>query len=348
MSPLTEPTRLVLKNYNTPAAIAGVAPTLDYRFALDRSETEAVTLTDKLTFSRTATCAYTDAGGNLALAGANVPRFDHSLTTRQSLGLLVEEAGTNILTYNQQFDNAAWVKSGATMIPNTALAPDGTFTAESLIENAGAQSTVIISQGGGNISASIFAKEIPGSAKRYLYIGIDQGFIDSGRWAYAIVDVATGTFVLRSDGIQHSVSNVSVTFLPNGWRRISGYFSSPLGAKRFVVGLSNQASPTLSNSSIPYTGDGTSGIYIWGAQLETGSFPTSYIPTTTATVTRSESATVSLAGLPATRTLVEKPAGCATVAGDTLTLNPGYTAERVMVFPAALSGDQITAIRGVM
>ena len=258
-----------------------VRPTLDLDFANSK------TLDPRITFTRASGGSYVGADGLIKLAGVNEPRFDHDPVTGESLGFLVEEARTNLITYSQDVDNVAWTKNGVTVAVNSTTAPDGTLTADSLIENYGAQSTVIISQSGGNIFASVFAKEIPGSAKRYLYIGIDAETVGSNRWAYAIVDVASGSFVLNSNFIQHTVSNVSVTSFPNGWKRISGYFSSPLDAKRFVIGLSNTTLPGNSNSSIPYTGDGTSGIYVWGAQIEaSASFPTSYIPTEGSTRTR--------------------------------------------------------------
>jgi hypothetical protein len=85
----------------------------------------------------------------------------------------------------------------------------------------------------------------------------------------------------------------------------------------------------------------------WGAQVELGSL-SSYVPTTTATATRFADA-ASMTGLPTTNvTLVEKPAGCATLSAGTLTLNTGYTIDRIMVLPGTYSADQIATIRGLM
>jgi hypothetical protein len=85
----------------------------------------------------------------------------------------------------------------------------------------------------------------------------------------------------------------------------------------------------------------------WGAQIELGSL-SSYVPTTTAATTRFADA-ASMSGLPtAGVTLIEKPAGCATLSSGTLTLNTGYTIDRIMVLPGTYSADQITTIRGSM
>ena len=330
MSPLTESTRLICKNYGTPAAIAGVAPTLDYRFALDRTELDAVTLTDKLTFTRAATCAFTNLGGNLELAGANIPRFDHSLSTQQSLGLLLEETRTNRFLYSEQFDNAYWNRSNLSVAANSALAPDNTMTADKLVPNTvnSAHETWRATGVTGSYTTTIYAKS--GGYNGLVVNPYGSSFSEQIR-----VNLSTGTINTISSG-----ATGSLTALANGWYRITISTSLPSGADVYI---------TVANNNISsFAGDGTSGVFVWGVQLETGTFPTSYIPTVASTVTRTETATVSLSGLPATRTLVEKPVGCATVAGDTLTLNAGYTAERVMVFPTALSGAQVTAIRSAM
>jgi hypothetical protein len=85
----------------------------------------------------------------------------------------------------------------------------------------------------------------------------------------------------------------------------------------------------------------------WGTQIELGSL-SSYVPTTTAATTRFADA-ASMSGLPtAGVTLIEKPAGCATLSAGTLTLNTGYTIDRIMVLPGTYSANQIATIRGLM
>lgn len=312
---------VVFKNYNTPADIANAAPTLDYRFALDKTEIDAISLTDKLTFTRSASCAFTDAGGNLAIADANVPRFNHT-TSKQSLGLFIEGSATNPVVRNTEFNVSPWTSSNVIVTPNAGLAPDGSMTAD-LLESTGS-----------------------------------NGFVEQTRnYAVNINTVRTFSVYLRADtnvslSIQVSlteffnfgqISTQSITAnVTTQWQRFSQTYTVP--GNQFG-GNSRYVTPRIGGSSTFTTGEK---VYAWGFQDESGSSASSFIATAGSSVTRTETATISLAGLPATRTLVEKPAGCANIAGDTLTLNTGYTIERVMVFPVSLSAEQITAIRNVL
>lgn len=329
---------IVLKNYNTPAAIAGVAPTLDYRFALDRRELDAVSLTDKLTVTRAATAAVNGPTGYLELANANVARFDHDPTTGESLGLLVEESRTNAVLYSQDFDNAYWFKrNSVTVTANAIAAPDGTATADELIHPGGTTFVRIETVPGASVvsgtqyTASIFAKYKPSSEATVLAIQFQRAF------GVIYVNLSTKAVLSGSDASVHS--------LANGWMRISWTFSATsTGISQLYLYPTNTTSIAPSPSIAA-----NSGLYIWGAQLEAGSYATSYIPTTSATVPRTESASIDGAGvITGTYTMVEKPAGCVVVNGTNIDLQTGYTAERVMVFPVALSDSQIAAIRNAM
>lgn len=308
----------------SPAAIAGVAPTLDYRFALDRRELDAVSLTDKLTVTRAATAAVNGINGYLELAGANVARFDHNPTTGESLGLLVEEESTNYIVGSE--DIGSWP------IPSTAtsniIASPVENTAYGL--NTSSSATVTLPSS----SSLTFSGYFKQGSSRYVYVR-------AVNWSVVqriYFDLQLGVFSRAEQPTE--VSNVFAVSVGDGWYRCGFAIDTTADSSGLF-----QITATDTNSNINAVGY----VYAWGIQAEEGSFATSYIQTTTNAVTRTESATIDGTGVIAgTYTMVEKPTGCAVVNGTNIDLQAGYTTERVMVFPAALSSEQITAIRNVM
>lgn len=312
-----------------PAAIAGVAPTLDYRFALDRRELDAVSLTDKLTVTRAATAAVNGPTGYLELAAPNVARFDHDRTTGESLGLLVEETRTNLFVDSVDFDGASWDVARSNFSTNAGAAPNGIGRASKLTDASlgGSylfQSVTVLS--GATYTQSIFFK-----SAESLVAGIQTFGGANILGSITKFDLSAGTVI--SLGAHDSAA---INSYGNGWWRCSVQWTA-IGSGSANIGF------TLAEDIVG------KGVYLWGAQLETGFTETSYIPTTTDSVTRTESAAIDGTGvITGTYTLVEKPTGCAVVNGTSIDLQPGYTAERVMVFPAALSSEQVTAIRNAM
>jgi hypothetical protein len=210
----------------------------------------------------------------LLTAAAGVARFDHNPTTGESLGLLVEEQRTNLLTYSSQFDDAAWTKALASITSNTIVAPDGTLTGDKVVEDTsnGTHSIAQFSPTSGvTYTYSIYAKA--GERSRIGFSG--GGF--AGQGFAAIFNLANGTLSVNTG------SKGSITSVGNGWYRCSVSFTT---SNTFIFSWF-LADNTNSGG---YTGDGYSGIYIWGAQVEAGAFPTSYIPTVAASVTRNADA----------------------------------------------------------
>jgi len=335
---------LTLDNGTRAAAIAGVSPTLDYRFAREKREIETVSLTDKLTYTG-GNGTFVGPDGFIQRATTNVPRFDHDPLSRRSLGLLSEGERTNLLLRSEEFETT-WANTGSSETTNIAIAPNGTQTADKLIANNGtalanADINQLVTKAATAITytASIFAKSAEYN-RAALLVSDNANIANRVAVTVSLADgsvigavVAIGTFTSASS------SQVS---LGNGWYRVTLTFtSSTETGLRFRL---------YTGDSVATTGDGTSGIFIWGAQLEAASSASTYIPTTASTVTRTaDSAVIDGTGvLTGTYTLVEKPAGCAVVSGTNINLQPGFTAERVMVFPAALDAGQITAIRGAM
>jgi hypothetical protein len=331
-----------------PAAIAGVAPLVDYRFAVDRNEIDAVSLTDKLTVTTVdADGTFVNQAGLIQQATTNIPRFDHGPASRQSLGLLVEESRENLLLQSENF-STSWALAnirafGSGSAVNDTTAPDGTLTADLLTESLDVSSSNHnIAQAasvttGVVYTVSVFAKLPVGSTRQLQILVANSNFTVT---PMAVFNLSNGTIASSGNG------TAAVVAFPNGWYRLilTTIPSTSSGANSFNLRFHN-------GSTNAYIGDGTSGIYLWGAQLETGASPTSYIPTTTTATTRSADDIKIAAGLSGTAdvdyTIVEKPAGCVAVSGSDIVLNTGFTAQRVMVFPGNVSALR-TAIRAAM
>jgi hypothetical protein len=185
------------------------------------------------------------------------------------LGLLVEEARTNILLRSQELDNEVWTKDNCTVTANAIASPDGTASAD-LITSASSTAFTGVAQtigaGAATYRFSIYAKD---NGARFIQLSTNnQGSVD-----IATVDLQLGTI---SGAGQLQAFN-------NGWYRVTLYNGALDGSGSLEVSLQQSIGAAR---RAPFTGDGVKGVYLWGAQLEAGSFPTSYIPTVASTVTR--------------------------------------------------------------
>ncbi|WP_156920677.1 phage head spike fiber domain-containing protein [Fundidesulfovibrio putealis] len=100
------------------------------------------TLHPLLSYTRASSATVTDSTGKLRIVGNNKPRYDHDPLTGICKGLLIEEQRTNLLYPSEDFSNAAWTKTRATITANAAVAPDGTMTADKLVEDTTASSVI--------------------------------------------------------------------------------------------------------------------------------------------------------------------------------------------------------------
>lgn len=205
------------------------------------------------------------------------PRFDYDPVTRQPKGLLIEEARTNLVLYSEQFDNAAWTKLQASVSPNTSISPDGTQDADKLVEdNTNAAHHIQYGFTPLNATTYTFSVYLKAAERGFAFVGILNG---SFATTFISVNLSTGA-IATAIGTPTGSSSTNVG---NGWWRVSISLTSS-GTASGNVDVRTSTDGVWANRI--YQGDGTSGILMWGAQLEAGAFPTSYIPTTTATVTR--------------------------------------------------------------
>lgn len=257
-------------------------PSLDLQFA-DRRMISAV-LGPTPSFSRASTGTYFDGQGILQTAAVNGPRFNHVYngTSWVSRGLLVEEQRTNLALNSEQFDNAAWTKFNSTVSSNSSVAPDGTTTADKVIpDTTNAFHGVYNSAGitvsnGTQYTASVYAKA---SGYNFLFLA-NNVFGVAGNYSISVcVNLTDGTQSNAGANGTYTVANVG-----NGWWRISCTGTASSTASYIEIWPRSTAGGASST-----TGNGTDGALIWGVQLETGSFATSYTPTTTSSSVRSAS-----------------------------------------------------------
>jgi hypothetical protein len=219
----------------------------------------------------------------LQTAASGVARFDHRPLTGESLGLLVEEQRTNVLLRSEEFSNATWGKTRLSVTADSIVAPNGTLTGDQLVENTD-NDTHLIDQGslsftsGTSYTVSVYAKD----NGRFLQLTFGTGAFSSA--PFANFNLSTG--VVSASG---GSGTATITAVGNGWYRctLTATASATATASFFML-LSN--SGTSARFVTGYTGDGYKGVFLWGAQLEAGAFPTSYIPTVAATVTRNSDA----------------------------------------------------------
>lgn len=201
------------------------------------------------------------------------PRFDYNPVTLAPLGLLIEEARMNLALYSAQFDNAAWIKSDATITANATASPDGTANADKLVETATTADHYIDQvcsfTTGTTYTFSFYAKA---GERNIVSVRSSSAWAADPRIRFTLAGAGTVT-------VDNGSPTGTITAVGNGWYRCT-MTATTNATNTGVFRLS------LYNGAYSYAGDGTSGAFIYGAQLEAGSFATSYIPTVASQVTR--------------------------------------------------------------
>lgn len=261
----------------------GVSPLVDlnfrqgaYKVGQTRSSAFTAAALPGLTITR-ASVGYAETASGLLVPFAS---GEARITDK---GLLVEEQRTNLLLRSQEFDNAAWTKVGGTIAANAAVAPDGSTTADALIEGTGTVGPTVYQAvtvaNATPYTGSCFVKRGAGSRNFSLRMEAPTAKI-------AVFDFDAVSVVSVTAG-----ATATITALAGGWFRVSITTTSTSAGTAYL-----QPQMISGTTYATYTGDGASSFYLWGAQLEAGSFTSSDIPTTTAAVTR-ESDVVVVTGI---------------------------------------------------
>ena len=233
---------------------------------------------------------YIESGASTGKAGIleHSPRFDYS-GGASCPSLLLEPSRTNLVEYSEYTGSDYWNKTGLDHTDNATISPEGVQNASLVTETIdNSQHLINIyyqnrpNVAAGSVTHSVRVKD-NGIGTIILYNNGSSG------GASAIFDISAGT----KGAIGGSATSSDIKPLGNGWYEIYMTFTALAGNSSIAIYMRTQAT---------YSGDGTSGIYIYGAQMEEGSYPTSYIPNHSGgSVTRGEE-TTSYLTLPETLT----------------------------------------------
>jgi hypothetical protein len=262
-------------------------PTLDLNFAGTKR------LDPRITFTRASAGTFIGADGLIQSAAINQARFDHSPTTGESLGLLVEEARTNLVAYSESLQGN-WTELNLTISKETIAGPGGTIPYDKVtlgvfgppVDSSDEGSTARARRGTGSVLASgaawVASAYLKAGTCRYIYFA--KSFLNSGTTG-VYFDLQAGT-VLSGGPLPSSQATISP--VGNGWYRVSMYGTEAGPGMSDGINLvpMTTSTPLVSGSGTRlFTGNGET-MYVYGVQYEAGAFPTSYIPTVASTVTR--------------------------------------------------------------
>lgn len=254
-------------------------------------------LDPRITFTRASTGTYFDYTGTMQIAPINTARLDYDPATLLPRGLLIEEARTNIMLNSQMF--TGWSPSAASKTQNALAAPDGSLTATKITEDTSATAEHYLNSA--TISSAVvnapltFSCYVKDAGRRYGGIQLFDNTTPANTY-FALFDLTLGTLTATALGGAAAAGSASITPVGAGWFRVS--LTVTLSATATTGAFARLKMCNVSGGGAVYTGDGVSSLYSWGAQLESGAFPTSYIPTTSGAATRAtEIAVMSALGL---------------------------------------------------
>lgn len=202
------------------------------------------------------------------------PRIEYDPATGEALGMLNETASTNLYLNSERFTGAA----NATATYNSLRAPDNTFSATLLVPNATSTAQHEVGEGQTFTDNTIYTFSFFAKAAGYNFAGT-RIVRKNGTQVQVTANLLTGAVGFDNGNSE----NIVIQDYGNGWYRIAVTFDALTGASSAGAGVRVFPDATFD----AYAGDTTSGVYIWGAQIEASVYPTSYIRTEGATVARS-------------------------------------------------------------
>ena len=236
----------------------------------------------RVIFTRAGIGRVTNRLGLVTPVPANTARYRFHPVTGLSEGLLVEAQRTNLLLRSEEFENAVWTATNLTVTANSTTAPDGNTTADTLAATVagGKVAQAVTITAGRGIALGVYAKA---NASSWVILSLSDGTNTVDCW-FNLAAGTTGTHTIGGSGGGFTLSFAQkwIEAQRNGWYLCALEVTSSVSTT-----IAATIAPTAADSTASATGNS---LFAWGAQLEAESSLTnlsSYIPTTSATVTRS-------------------------------------------------------------
>lgn len=226
-----------------------------------------------VTFTRATTRTRINSAGALETVAINTPAIDYDPVTLACRGLSIWEARTNLLTYSQDFSNAAWTKNAPLAVgaANSTIAPDGILSGDTLsTTNAGSFYQDKTAAGTSTLTSSIYFHTSSTCTRTVLCLFWLGSSTQSVR---VTLDPSTGAYVSSSESGATNLA-YSINSVGGGWYRVT------------ITGTGTDGANTFARYQVYDSVVTPNTLVAWGAQLEAGSSASPYIPTTTAQVTR--------------------------------------------------------------
>ena len=241
--------------------------TLDFiggEFNLLPNGTSILTLDSNTSFMGDGRIATTNNSNVLTVTG-NTSALTPTIAVGDSIRFNIADYRTNLLTYSEGFDQASWVKVSGSILANTVTAPDGTFSADLFYPSVTGTATRLY-QNAPILLPQVFSVYAKAAGVNFLNFRRPNNSVAADVYFDLVNGIVTsGTGTIVSAG--------------NGWYLCSAAVSTTGAAVSFAA--------SDASGSTTVTASGTSGIYIWGAQLREAGSSSGYIPTTTVAVTSS-------------------------------------------------------------
>ena len=260
---------------------------LDLAFATDQTLTARKGPTP--TFTRASTATFVGSNGLIQSATINTPRFDYDPVTLACKGLLIEESRSNSVLNSDLYLTSTPTNITATTITGTSVTGSSQIRELSLTSSGvatGVQAN-LTGTGTGTKTISVFIKKPTSNAAPYFTIGFASSGVQYAGIQLTMSGASPVVSVTSTPATGFSVVSSSIEEFPNGWYRVSVVASGVPSSCFLTLYPSNAVWNGTSDIRQTLVAAGTNLIYIFGAQVELGSFPTSYIPTTTTALTRS-------------------------------------------------------------